>query len=271
MEKVRLSTFDFFAYISGGLAIMLAVSAAFTRLWGTGATVTIPDLSATQAVFLLAIAYIAGHVVACLAGVTMDQILAKQLLERPSVWLFRKPLVVPHGSTERAAIRAAERAALRHDFPNANRLQRLARALVRALDAAGWTSYGQRIDARSRALMLDRLRADGASITMADPYWAVMPAIYAAPGDTESRTARVERFYQLSQFARNLAAVAFAYCLMLSFTWLFGWTHSEPFGIGLGLQWLGGFALGVLLTLRYLKFFHLSTLEMFLIYSRTTT
>jgi len=84
MDKLPLSVYDFFAYLSSGFVTLVGVAAAFT---GSDDWQETPG--AIVGILLLVIAYAVGHVVANISGFFLEGVIVRRWLKRPSVNLLR--------------------------------------------------------------------------------------------------------------------------------------------------------------------------------------
>lgn len=245
MDKIKFNDFDLFAYVSSGLAAIFAADLIFDRQ-------VVGDLGtlSTQTILLLFAAYVAGHVVALPSYVLMEQLLLGELFWRPSVLLFRQ------SAPDVEARRSAGLPAIRLNLA------------LQALRRLNLTEYGDALDPDVILRVRERFGAEGRAPVGNGRYWAVYPAIYAPAGKDEPRSDRLDLFGKVFNFARNLATVALLFAAATSAKHLAG--YDVPPALGLG--WTGQTAIALLLwlalTLRFLKFYHMHAVEMFVVYSQ---
>jgi hypothetical protein len=233
MDKLKLSDFDLFAYLSSGLAALFTAD----LLFGTSYVLGLKGFDA-DALLLLFAAYVAGHVVALPSYIVMEQLLLGAVLLRPST------LLMPHAGT------------------------RMRRPL-RVLRALRLTEYGDPLDPSIQRRIRERFAAEGRGEPEgAARYWAIYPSIYAPRDAHQPASGRIELFGKLFNFARNLATVSLVFTLATVAKRLAGHANAPVAGLGWGAQAGIGAALTFALILRFLKFYHMQAAEMFIVYSQ---
>jgi hypothetical protein len=81
--KIPFSAYDFFGYLASGFFLLVAIDYAFN-----GGRLLEEEHSVAYAIFWVAVAYVAGHVVAHLAGAVLEQGVVRKLLRSPEESLF---------------------------------------------------------------------------------------------------------------------------------------------------------------------------------------
>lgn len=228
MEKLaRFSDYDVFAYIASGLAALVIWDIVFLTRYILGANWTV-----ASAVLTIVSAYIIGQILAAPSGWLIERRLVNRVLFPPSVILM--------SSRKLGWRRFLKRSALQDYYTPLNaRLQ-------------------QKV--RSRAAL-----ESGSDVSDEDLFWCAFPV---AKKDA-SAYARMESFLRLYGFCRNMAFVGFIgagfVAANAALEWVsVGWSEhvGQQFRWAL-LAWLIGFGM----LHRYLKFFRLYSVEVFVTYS----
>ena len=84
MDKIPFSAYDFFGCLSSGVTTLAGVSFAYR-----GVEAFRLDLNASQALVLVIVAYLAGHVVASVSSFLLERRLTRRFIGSPTSWLFR--------------------------------------------------------------------------------------------------------------------------------------------------------------------------------------
>lgn len=228
MDKLGgLSDFDVFAYLATGLAAMAAWDEVFGTTWVIGA-----NWNVAQAVITIPIGYVLGHIIAGPAGYLIERKLVPRLFGEPKRILFGESHRGIHGWLQRNVL----------------------------------MEYYTPLDPGMRQRIITRAEHEHKPVKEAESlYWTA----YAVAKRDEQTYRRMEIFIRLYSFCRNIAftaamAMTGFLAAALWLWWRQGW--SEMVGAKL---WLALFAAMVALgmLIRYLKFFRLYTVEVFVAYS----
>jgi hypothetical protein len=228
MDKLaRFSDYDVFAYIASGLAALVVWDIVFATQYVLDAQWTVASGALT-----IAAAYIIGQILAAPSGWLIERQFVHHVLYRPSVILM--------GSRELGWRKHLKRTVLQ--------------------------DYYTPLDASLRRKVCERAAAErGSEVAGEAMFWCAFPVAKKDP----NAYARMDGFLKLYGFCRNMAFVGLAgACLILvdaSLGWLrLGWSDhvAQQFRWGLLALLIG---LGMLH--RYLKFFRLYNVEVFVAYS----
>jgi len=223
----RFSDYDIFAYLAAGIAVL----AIADRLFGTGYVIG-AEWSAAGGVLTVAVAYVIGHLAAAPAGVVLDRWLVEARLGAPSKHLFGNQQHLPHS--------------------------KLLRCLL--------GDYFKKLDGGIDARVLARAAAEGKPDTPGeDLFWTA----FAVAKRDDSAYPRMEAFLKLYGFCRNIGFVALAGAPLLAAAAI--WHGLQDGWSGAVLCRCGEAALvllaGIGMVLRYLKFYRLYAVEVFVAYS----
>ena len=86
MSRIPFTVYDFFAYLASGAVVVGAVDCLYGYQW-----LLQPNIGVVLAVFLVFAAYVAGHAVAHLSSLFLEQLFVDKLLKRPSRALMGEP------------------------------------------------------------------------------------------------------------------------------------------------------------------------------------
>ncbi len=228
MDKfARFSDYEVFAYIASGLAALLVWDVAFSTHFLLNAEWKVAD-----GVLVIASAYVLGQLLAAPSGWLLERQFVNHVLFRPSVNLMSiRPL--------------GWRIVLKKSF-----LQ----------------DYYSPLDSRLRGKVTDRAARDaGRAVTGEEIFWCAFPIAKRDP----TAYARMETFLKLYGFCRNLSFVALTGALIFLTDAAVGW-RCHGWSVGVETQcWhaLVATIVGLGMFHRYLKFFRLYSVEIFVAYS----
>lgn len=232
MDKLaRFSDYDIFAYIASGLSAFVVWDIVFSTHYVLGAEWTVASGSLT-----IAAAYIIGQILAAPSGWLIERQFVHHVLFRPSIILM---------ASREIGWRVFLKKTLLQDYYN-------------PLDAGLRRKVGLRATA-------DR----GGEIAGETVFWCAFPVAKKEA----SANARMDGFLKLYGFCRNMAFIGLAgACFIASDAtteWArLGWSDH----IGQQFRWaLLALLIGLGMLHRYLKFFRLYNVEIFVAYSEAAT
>jgi hypothetical protein len=231
MEKLaRFSDYDVFAYIASGLAALVVWDIIFSTRYVLGA-----EWTAASGVLTIAFAYIVGQILAAPSGWLIERRFVHRILFRPSAILM-----------------------------NSRRL-----GWRRLLKRSVLQDYYTPLDTGLQQKVRERATVErGAEVAGEDLFWCAFPI---AKKDANAY-ARMESFLKLYGFCRNLAFVGLAGACFIAadaaLEWArLGWSSH----VGQRFRWaLLATLIGFGMLHRYLKFFRLYNVEVFVAYSDTS-
>ncbi len=84
MNRIPFSVYDFFGYLAAGFVVLAAADRSLDRGWLFGR-----DLDLVSGIFLVAVAYILGYLVASISSFLLEQKMVRDTLRSPEETLFR--------------------------------------------------------------------------------------------------------------------------------------------------------------------------------------
>jgi hypothetical protein len=228
MDKLaRFSDYDVFAYVASGLGALVVWDIVSSTQYVLGAKWTVAGAAIT-----LASAYIIGQILAAPSGRLLERQLVHHVLFRPSVILMESRQL----------------------------------GWRRLLKKTMLQDYYSPLDARLRRKVRERAAKEHGTEVSGDAlFWCAFPV---AKKD-ENAYARMEAFLKLYGFCRNTAFVGLVGACFIAIDAATEWAQSGwSVHVGQQFRWaLLSLLIGVGMLHRYLKFFRLYTVEVFVAYS----
>ena len=228
MDKLaQFSDYDVFAYVASGFGALVVWDFVFSTHYLLGANWTIAG-----GAIAIATAYILGQVLAAPSGWLIERRFVHSVLFRPSVILME---------SKRLGWRRFLKKTLLQD-------------------------YYSSLDAGLRRRVRERAAAEYGSEVVGDAlFWCAFPIAKKDP----NAYARMCAFLKLYGFCRNIAFVGFTGSCFIAIVAAIDWARSGWSGhIGQQFRWaLLALLVGLGMLHRYLKFFRLYTVEVFVAYS----
>jgi hypothetical protein len=228
MDKLaRFSDYDVFAYIASGLAALVVWDIVFSTNYVLGV-----EWTAASAVLVIAAAYIIGQILAAPSGWLIERQFVHRVLHRPSVILMAS-----------------------RDL-----------GWRRCLKSSLLQDYYTPLDAGLRRKVSERAAAErGSEVAGEAVFWCAFPVAKKDP----NAYARMDGFLKLYGFCRNMAFVGLAGACFIAADSALGWA-----GLGWSddvaqqFRWaLVALLIGLGMLHRYLKFFRLYNVEVFVAFS----
>lgn len=232
MDKLaRFSDHDVFAYVASGLAAFVVVDLVYSTRYILGAEWTVASGALT-----IGAAYIAGQILAAPSSWLIERQFVHHVLFRPALILMNGRVLGWRTFLKRTVL-------LDYYTPLAPGLQRKVR---------------------------ERAASDcGAEVAGEDLFWCAFPL---AKKDANAY-ARMDGFLKLCGFCRNMAFVGLAGACFIAANAVFEWAWlAWSDHVAQQLRWaLLAMLIGLGMLHRYLKFFRLYNVEVFVAYSETST